>query len=980
MFSLKAELTLSHVDYEDLLHFLNSEGVIGQYALNYLRYRLRSELPTDDQRWTDILHYESRHSLLDIYDTFLILLCTRNPVNIPDDVKPFLSTLGKELNCGIFQSAARYICLDAGRSESRFHDNYHAMVKEAFNGHFDASLAHSLDAIADDPRFFCAYNIAALSAAHLENDLTLERAAPAPSRDVLEAVSEWYRPFANRIEAMEKLRRLARFHSGTPLGWGIQNFVESNDGEFTPLNAERIPTISSPVALPVQILNFSDEAFARSLLASMFTETAPSFLGKSLKAIMDGGDLGAIEQRLESESLERRLHISAILAAMRNEHAIASDYLSRLRLNHATYYAVRPDVQLLEATELFEVDEIESAAAITAKLYAINPQSVPPKLLQKFGPLVLDEDRNVQRDNIAWPIIATALRNSHYPQLTIDRVHDFVSDYIEANGCTLPTELLSKNGTTLSQQEIVFMQECCTADIMESSIWIGSKESLFKERLALCETIRAILKTPPTGIEGEIGLLMRKLAVLDITQRIERSRIYVDTDRIKERLPDSLTDTATRLLAIVAISNREVNRSLKLLGMPNREGGSVVLVAVDRGQELFGMVFERIREQYLFSPELGLDANLSQSIRHGPIITGIRSIFDKSELITRKSASGEYQENKQWQSSLNLPTATRDVIGKAFSQLAASVDAFIQNVRMNEIQIVSKDTPNGLLNYEFTEQELEAAFVTIEPFHDVEDIFDIATGLLISRTEQNLQRVRARITSDWEQQLLALLGNFMAQVDKVVSDSSKLSALRTAYTDCCTEIPRSLEKIAAWFAQEDKHESKAFTVRSLVKTFEQMALKGGQRCVAEISGQTVDADRPIAGVYFRSLWDLFFILFDNAIKHGGQEETEIEVTVELSESNTRIVVANRVAEDHEKEGLAEKISQLNAMSLDRKSDLLKLRSEGGSGIAKLHKIARYEIGNDEAGYSIQLELSRESKFQVVIALERGICDEDFLGR
>lgn len=980
IFSMRAELAISQADFEESLQFLDSAlDEINDYGLNYLKYRLRYELPSEEQPWTDVLHYESRHALIDLYDAFVALVCGPAFRLFPEDAMDRLQALSVELQCPTLSVAAACITLSETGDASAVYAKYQQMSEQAFNGDFRSAMDTAINEIKRDPRYFSAYQIAGLCAAHLDCTESLGSLVSGPCLKVLEATAQWYHAFSDRIDAMEKLKRLARFHAGTVLGSGIYHFVRLQDGDFDPSHANRLSAISSPTILQQFALNYETPDIGTRYLETFFSGDRPRFFVQSLRRLC--GDESAAETEVCTDDVieARQLHVKAVVASKQNDHAVACGCLNKLRTEYGDYYLVRPEAQLLEANSLFAVKDIEGAAKLTAQLYAIKPQSVPPRLLQLFGPLIVDEDRTFSTSNIAWPIIATALRNVGVLHLSIDRVHDFVSDYIEGQGGELPTDLLKNREADLEPQELVFLRDCCTADIMESSIWIANQETLLRERLSLCETIRSMMNSPPVGIEGEIGLLMRKLAVLDITQRIERSRIYVDTDRIKERLPDSLTDTATRLLVTVAFNNKELNRSLKLLGMPNREGGSVVLVSVNRGQELFRSIFERICEQYLFSPELGLDANLSQAIRHGPIISGIRSIFDKSELITRKSASGEYQENSHWQNLLNLSQTERSVVNKAFTQLAASVDAFIQSVRLAEIQILSKENPDGLLNYDFSQNELDDGFDTIEPFHEVDDIVDIVIDILVKRTEKNLQAVKTRIVDSWEKDLTSLVTCFLEQVEQVVIDHSKLSALRTACTDCCTEVSRSLEKIAAWFAQEDKLENSAFTIRSLIKTFEQMARKGGQRCVAEITGNNEDADQLIAGVYFRSLWDLFFILFDNAIKHGGKDQTEIEIDVEVRDTTTRIVVTNPISDGHDPIDLADKIEQLNAMSLDKKSDLSKLRSEGGSGIAKLHKIVRFEIGEDSTNYSISLKIIEQTKFRVVVELGRGILDEDFLG-
>ncbi len=261
---------------------------------------------------------------------------------------------------------------------------------------------------------------------------------------------------------------------------------------------------------------------------------------------------------------------------------------------------------------------------------------------------------------------------------------------------------------------------------------------------------------------------MRKLAVIDITQRIERSKIFVDCEKIGERVPDSLRDTIRRLLTIVALKSNEVQQGLKLLGMPDRDGGKVLVVSVNSGFELFRNVFDTLKDQYLFSPELGLDANLSQSIRHGPIISGIRTIFDKSKFVTRKNSDGAYADNEHWVSTFTEAAPEQKEIQGAFTQFSQDVDRFIQYVRSDAIQIRSDNCKSGLFQFEFCDEELQEVLNRVEPFHDVEDVVNVVLQALKERTESCLAEIQQLIRDDWHDQLMHHLQVLRSKLNPVL--------------------------------------------------------------------------------------------------------------------------------------------------------------------------------------------------------------------
>ena len=117
------------------------------------------------------------------------------------------------------------------------------------------------------------------------------------------------------------------------------------------------------------------------------------------------------------------------------------------------------------------------------------------------------------------------------------------------------------------------------------------------------------------------------------------------------------------------------------------------------------------------------------------------------------------------------------------------------------------------------------------------------------------------------------------------------------------------------------------------------------------------------------------ILFDNVLNHSGLDKNVVEFRVCVTNGRTMISCSNNLESSVDTETLSQKVSQLNGLTLDSNSDLLKLRSEGGSGIAKLHKIVRYELCDDEDDYRIELKLEEDQRFSVYIDFGKELLSE-----
>ena len=125
-------------------------------------------------------------------------------------------------------------------------------------------------------------------------------------------------------------------------------------------------------------------------------------------------------------------------------------------------------------------------------------------------------------------------------------------------------------------------------------------------------------------------------------------------------------------------------------------------------------------------------------------------------------------------------------------------------------------------------------------------------------------------------------------------------------------------------------------------------------------------------MFFRPMWELFFNLFDNALKHSGLDVVQIHVETDIKEDSTFVRVSNPLSGEIDINELRSKTKQLNSLSLDRKSDLSKLRLEGGSGVAKLHKIVRHEIGDNLGDYTIHFDVNEEEHFVASVQFNIGV--------
>ncbi|VTS06146.1 hypothetical protein [Tuwongella immobilis] len=974
--SFRALLNISTREYLEtvgvMIPQLGSDE-LSSYVLDYVKYRLNDDIPSTETGIANVLHFESRHAMIDLYDTAVKILSRTlrgtSGRNVRDAVRHLARDISGDRLAGLAAVATE-------RIEGECHEGraLYDCLERLSQGDYAGCLASGLGELRQDPTELIWFDLVATAAVGCRSVCPLVFPVEAPGQLVLSGLYDWYSARTFRRQSIEELRRLSRALRPTHLGAALAEFVALFDQQQSALGRDCIGLLACSWPIPQFAYGYVNADRARGYL-NRLNETIGRTAGGEVVAnyhrLLDDPKGEAMYDLPEPEVLRFR-------AAAFHSHGQwqeVADSLRRLREIAPEYSRARPELLVCEAEALLGMRELDRAATVLGELFCEDRKLLPPLLLRRMAVILKDEKFRPSATNIAWPILAAAAQKDDRAQISLDRVHDFVGDYIESQGATKPTEL-TKYEDSLPIELIVFLAECCTPDILESSMWYRSREELLKDRLSLCEQLIGRFQFREPELQREIAALTRQLAILDLTSEIQRSRIFIDTDAILKNLDEATWSQTNSLLTVRALRSNELQRGLKLLRIPNPEGGKVTVVVVDEGKAFFETVFEKIKQQFLYSPELGLDANLSQRVRHGTLAGELRAIFDRLHLSTKTQSDGSYEPNRHWYESLGVVWNAwlAEKVNASFRAFSEGIDEQIRMVREDWIQIRSDAKPVGLFEYGFTDDEIDRLLRSISPLAEHADVHDLIVSSLLERTESCLSQVRSAIMTKLAPAIEQLLNQLVIDVDDAVgSGVTSVVSLRNVVTQCKTEFGRQLEKIQGWFYVDNRHEQKPFHFPALVGGVEEVLNRINSPCTVALL-KASGSDVPIQGAYFRPLWDLLVILFDNASRHSGVDAVSIHLTAEFRADSTQIRCLNEMRENSDIGQLRAKAEQLNLLSLTNQSDLNKLREEGGSGTAKLHKIVRHELGRDRHDYRITFGVTAVNEFEVLITLQMGLTN------
>lgn len=970
--SFRAQLNVSTAEFDEVvrLYFPPGDDQGAEYLADSLGYRFAGKIPDTPSGFCNVLHFEARHSAIDLHATAVDLLSRR----LADDDWRLARAATDLFGVSSDPRVANMASVLSGEPRNAIDNRLCECVDLLARRDYDGCRRRAAEALAESPTWFVWYDLTTVAAAR-SGDAECPRVFDdgSPAQLVIASLFDWYSARTSRRQSIEELRRLARGLRPTRLGPALREFVAAYDENKTPLGRDSVNPLASPALLPQFALAIADPGRAHSYLAGVKGEFSGRACAGFLEAyhrLLDGDTAVDFDGLPEPE----RLRYEAAAAYVRKDHQSVVGTLRKLRSLDSASAVAYPELLMCEAEALLDMGELASAATNLAGLFCKDRRLLPPVLLRRVATLLKDKKFAPSQHNVGWPILAAAAYKDDRQQIDLDRVHDFVGDYIEAQGATRASELLAEQQNP-PVELLVFLKECCTPDILESSIWFKSVEELLEERLSLCQELMDHFGDNDADLPKEIAALTRQLGILDLTSQIQRSRIFIDTEAILRNIDELTVEHTTSLLTFRALLGNELKRGLKLLGLPNADTGRVRLLVVDESVVFFEKVLERIKGRFLYSPELGLDANLSQRIRHGTLAGELRATFDRLHLSTKMQADDNYEPNTHWVDALHAwDPENAEAINYAFRTFSAGLDAWIRKVREEWVQIRSNEKPDGLFDYAFTQEEVERWVARISPLAEHADVHELVIGALLERTERCLGAVRTAIAGPLRESLEALLDALLAAVERVAARGyMPVANLRNVVTQCKTDLGRQLGKIQEWFYVENRHEQKRFRLRDLVETVEQVLNRINTPCRVSLVEEG-DGGSTIPGARFRSLWDLFLILFDNASRHSGIERVPIKLRTNFGVGATSIICSNGMREGSDLTALGHKAEQLNRLSLENQSDLNKLREEGGSGTAKLHKIVRHELGSDHHDYRISIAVSPDSEFQVEIFLGMGLCD------
>ncbi|TPI26813.1 hypothetical protein FJW08_26660 [Mesorhizobium sp. B3-2-1] len=645
------------------------------------------------------------------------------------------------------------------------------------------------------------------------------------------------------------------------------------------------------------------------------------------------------------------------------------DYLGQLAMSHRSFPLAAQrfrencdDANLLTKLSaraylfkaLIEMGELEACLKLVLDSFHEQNTSISQYDIGRLVSLIKDDAVFVSDKLLYCNLLSLAIRYFSLPFEPL--LSDAFEDALDERGVERPSQLLSSGASVGRSELIYFLAHVCTVRTMEDCTNFRDMDDIDEERIKICGWLVANDDNNKASYSSEIRNITRSSKMISLRRKISDSKMYVDEAGIAQLLHGPLLDGFNRYKAL--LKSPDVNfqaeqitfRMGKLLETRDTLESSKAASDFKRlklpSTERLGLLrdmYEALLDRFLFSPEYGLDTNLSANVRHGTFVGQIRSSLAEKHLVTpRDKITKVYENNEFWMTRhAALDETIRRRVNELLSRFAERVDKLFNHTNDELLHVHSDRKPEGLFRFSEVDEVLGEVAKSI----DADTQFDEFVGLLFEAAWRQaslaMEGIRQHLTGDFAHEALRYLDMLSHDLEAIVAREN-IAELADAVAKARTDFHSAVGGIADWFRVPSRidDEPYAFDVIVDVAESEIRSCFGGQKIVL---GKEIAEFREVGGRKVFGFIEVIFILLQNAIIHcGSSESRDLVIDVKQDDDGLKISVSNGLA-DHidlnERRTLAaEAVARYSA-----KSAIERVRTEGGSGLSKIWRTAEYTI-------------------------------------
>ncbi|WP_250441859.1 hypothetical protein [Caballeronia sp. AZ1_KS37] len=627
-----------------------------------------------------------------------------------------------------------------------------------------------------------------------------------------------------------------------------------------------------------------------------------------------------------------------------------------------------------------EKGDVLAAARVAAEALCNRPQL--SARLQLGEVIYLNNELSSQGGLVSGDIYMTVcygLLNEYYTTAFEGDIPIRCEQFLLSIGVDRPSAMRSRLNDISTEVMAFFLYAMCKPEIIDSHIAYETPSDVLDERVLILQWLIELDERRRSIYADEIAQITQKQLIRKGVQAIEKSRIQVDVEGIRNSLDKDFTELYTRFMTLpqeIAPYSDVVIR----LARDHEHGGVVLVLPRNERYSALLQIVQLVRERFVSSNEHGLDVYLSVGIRHGTLSGQLRSVLEKWHLTSQKGRAGDYDSNEYWTKCLAEDSVSAEEINRmdqALRTLSQSVDDLIAKLRDKWVQIRTEDkNHDGFFNFTVTNQEVLEIGRAIDLSKSSANALDLLFDFLWRKTDASLLNLRSVLKADFKTEFSGTIDVCLTEIGSVVEVPS-IQRLRTALLRARTDVQSEIDDIAEWFTRNSEVDVSDYQFDFAVDVAQEMV----RRCYPQHTLHLSRAsERPLTlpGSTLKGVVEIFFIALDNMLKHCGKSEGVVSAKIIRQQACNSMdielssIVAHPVNVIDENQKLKQRLQLVLA---DETTDTV--RREGGSGFFKIAKIIRIDFAST---LKLWFGYTSPNEFSLKIGVTGGSpFDENFSG-
>lgn len=514
-------------------------------------------------------------------------------------------------------------------------------------------------------------------------------------------------------------------------------------------------------------------------------------------------------------------------------------------------------------------------------------------------------------------------------------------DALTAHGFDRPSQLAESGLAANSPAVKIFLRNVCIPAVMDVSFWLfkTSRDTL-RERIAVCSSLALIDTDFSADYRDEIKEITRVIDIEEGIEDVDRSRVFVDLIRLGRWASKELAESFERYKALARAKSGfddpgEFEKLVKdFLAGKDVSGTGVMLYPKDEQGQLLIEIIDSVVYRYFNDEEFGLDAYLSMRVRHGSLAGHLRGPLEEAGiLVARDKATGKFSIADEWRE-----------FEKEIERFSAKYEQLVDDLTKVRLQIRAPGSPDGLFGYEMTPLSVYYVRSGIDASTTLDELLQKIYEVLDVFLHRSLQQVRSYLTGEFREKAEQALAR-LDDSSPLGSASQARVKLRKAVAEASTDWQASVDRVASWFAPNEKNERAALrTMHQIVEIAIQATVNAHRSFDPKLELEIEDLGLQGPDVLVE-VTDILFTILDNAHRHCGVQGNSPHVKIKLWAENIEVEDALRVIINVESEVAPHAVSTQNKNRVNKIREQIRsgdwrsrVKLEGGTGFLKLKRI------------------------------------------